>query len=165
MPAVQLSMCLVTCDQASANMKLLRHLHATLPEPCFLLPMLCAQHRNGNVVERITKLLGILPGSYCFAKCSSKGRMFKDLKEAVKKQVQQDLIVLDAEPPGLQAEWSLSRVQATKFLELMLQGLADDNDNPSERQGVTSRVQVFVEFFHGPWTGPTGQSERLLVVF
>ena len=81
--------------------------------------------------------------------------MFKDLKEAVKKQVQQVLVVLDAEPPGLQAEWSLARVKATKFLELMLQGLADDN--PSERQGVTSRVKAFVEFFRGPWAGPMGQ--------
>ena len=146
---------LVTCDQASANIKLLKHLHSVLPEQCFFLPMLCAQHRNGNVVERLTKLFGILPGSYCVAKCTSKGKVFKDLREAVKEQIDKDLVVMSEEPPGLQAEWSSARKQATTFLELMLQGLADDK--PEERSGVSQRIQKFVDFFRGPWTGPSAR--------
>ena len=102
----------ITCDQATANIKLLKHLHARSPSQRFLLPMLCAQHRNGNVVEQITKLLGILPGSYCWAKCSSKGNFLKDLKDAVKKQLEQDLVILIEEPPGVQAEWSQAKKQA-----------------------------------------------------
>ena len=78
-------------------------------EMFFVAKMLCAQHRNGNVVERVTKLLGILPGCYCVAKVCSKGKQFKDLKEAVRKQLQRDLVVMEAEPPGLQAEWSAAR--------------------------------------------------------
>ncbi|CAE7460837.1 unnamed protein product [Symbiodinium sp. CCMP2592] len=150
---------LVTCDQASANIKLLKHLHAVLPEQCFFIPMLCAQHRNGNVVERITKLLGILPGSYCVAKCTSKGKVFKDLREAVKQQIDKDLVVMSEEPPGLQAEWSSARKQATTFLELMLQGLGDAK--PEERSGVSQRIKKFVDFFRGPWTGPSMTSQEL----
>ncbi|CAE7362190.1 unnamed protein product [Symbiodinium sp. CCMP2592] len=116
---------LVTCDQASANIK------------------------NGNVVERITKLLGILPGSYCVAKCTSKGKVFKDLREAVKQQIDKDLVVMSEEHPGLQAEWSSARKQATTFLELMLQGLGDAK--PEERSGVSQRIKKFVDFFRGPW--------------
>ena len=145
---------LVTCDQAAANIKLLKHLHAQLPEKCLLLPMLCAQHRNGNVVERITQLLGILPGSYCLAKCSSNGKQFKDWKTALQKQLDQDLIVLSAVPPGLQAEWAVAERQATKFLELVLEGLADDC--PGLRPGVSATILAFTKFFRGPWTGPMG---------
>ena len=125
--------------------------------------MLCAQHRNGNVVERITKLLGILPGCYCIAKVCSKGKQFKDLKEAVRKQLQRDLVVMEAEPPGLQAEWSAAREQAKLFLTLMLQGFADDSS--SARRGVTSRVNAFAEFFSGPWTGPMGWVQQCLLLF
>ncbi|CAE7376508.1 unnamed protein product [Symbiodinium natans] len=107
---------LVTCDQATANIKLLKSLHASLPKNCFLLPMLCAQHRNGNVVEQVTKLLGILPGSYCLAKTTSKGKLFSDLKKAVKR-------------------------------------LADEN--PGLRPGSSALIKKFVEFFNGPWSGPT----------
>ena len=108
----------ITCDQATANIKLLEHLHARLPSKCFLLPLLCAQHRNGNVVEQVTKLLGILPGSYCLAKCTSKGNFLKDLKEAVKKQLEQDSVILNEEPPGLQAESSQAKKQANGRLGL-----------------------------------------------
>ena len=105
------------------------------------------------MVERITKLLGILPGSYCVAKCTSKGKVFKDLREAVKEQLDKDLLVLPEEPPGVQDEWSSARKQATTFLELLLQGLADDK--PEEHSGVSQRIKKFVDFFRGPWTGPS----------
>ena len=103
----------VTCDPAAANLKLLKHLHAQLPQKRLLLPMLCTQHRNGNIVERATQLLGILPGSYCLAKCSSKGKFVKDWKEAVQRQLEQDLVIVDAVPPGLRGEWSEAERQAS----------------------------------------------------
>ena len=145
----------ITCDQATANIKLLKHLRARSPSQCFLLPMLCAQHRNGNVVEQITKLLGILPGSYCWAKCSSKGNFLKDLKEAVKKQLEQDLVILIEEPPGVQAEWSQAKKQAKLTLRLLLEGLADlaSNASPGLRPDSSAVVEAFANFFSGPWTG------------
>ena len=141
---------LITCDQATANIKLLKHVHTILPQPVFLLPMLCAQHRNGNVVERITKLLGILPGSYCVAKCANKGKLLKDLKGAVRAELQDQLLVLDSEPPGIQAEWSVARRQAKRFLQLMMEGFSD---NPGRSGGKDARINAFVDFFSGPWTG------------
>ena len=63
---------LVTCDAGPANLKLLRHLCALLPPGVGVICTLCAQHHNGNVIERATKLLGILPG--CFAIARSCGR-------------------------------------------------------------------------------------------
>ena len=144
---------MVTCDQAAANIKLLKHLHARVPEKCFVLPMMCAQHRNGNVVEQVTKLLGILPGSYCLAKCSSKGAFFKSLREAVKKQLQQDLIVLDGVPPGLQVEWAEAAKQATSFLQLLFEGLADASPSEQHRGKNAALIAKFVDFFRSPWKG------------
>ena len=53
---------LVSCDQQ------LKHLHSVVSQNVFVFPSLCAQHRNGNVIERGTKHLGILPGSFCVAR-------------------------------------------------------------------------------------------------
>ena len=145
---------MVTCDQAAANIKLLKNLHARVPEKCFVLPLMCAQHRNGNVVEQVTKLLGILPGSYCLAKCSSKGAFLKSLREAVKKQLEQDLIVLNGVPPGLQVEWAEARKQATRSLELLFEGLADASLSGGRFGRNTALITKFVDFFCGPWKGP-----------
>ncbi|CAE7033967.1 unnamed protein product [Symbiodinium sp. CCMP2592] len=145
---------IITCDQASANIRLLKHVHAVLPEKVYLLPMLCAQHRNGNVIERLTKLLGILPGCYCLSKCSQKGKLFKDWKQAIRTQLQDDLKILPAEPPGVQAEWAAARKQAQLFLELVLEGLADNIDDSSGlRPGTSADIKKFTDFFRGPWTG------------
>ena len=47
---------LVTCDAAPANIKLLNHLLCVLADRTLLLPLLCLQHRTGNVVERVDQV-------------------------------------------------------------------------------------------------------------
>lgn len=94
---------LVSCDQHAANIRLLKHLHAVMPQDSFIFPSLCAQHRNGNVIERATKHLGILPGSFCVSKSTRRGKFLQDLTKAVEKVLSENLVIMDAEPPGLQA--------------------------------------------------------------
>ena len=142
---------LISCDQHPANIRLLKHLHAVAPPNVFVFPSLCAQHRNGNVIERATKHLGILPGSFCVAKSSVRGKFLKDLKEAVRKVLAEKLVILDAEPPGLQAEWAIARRQAKNFLNMMLEC---EDEKPTAKRSRTRFVDDFVAFFPGPWTGP-----------
>ena len=56
---------LTTCDAHKANIKLLKHLGSSLLSGAVLLPLLCVQHRTGNVLEQLTKFLGKLGGIFC----------------------------------------------------------------------------------------------------
>lgn len=69
---------LPTCD-APSNVKLLGHLQAALDPTTLLVPLVCLQHRAGNVVERATKLLGILPGSFAVSKILLSGFVVRKL--------------------------------------------------------------------------------------
>ena len=59
---------LTTCDAYRANIKLLKFIGQKLPGPALMLPTLCVQHRTGNVIEQVTKLLGNLGGIFCVLK-------------------------------------------------------------------------------------------------
>ena len=142
---------LVSCDQHAANIRLLKHLHAVVPPHVFVFPSLCAQHRNGNVIERATKHLGILPGSFCVAKSTCRGKFLMDLKQAVRKVLAEKLVLMNAEPPGVQAERAVARRQAKSFLQMMLQC---EDETPHAKRSRTKFVDDFVSFFPGPWTGP-----------
>ena len=141
---------LVSCDQHPANIRLLKHLHSVVPQNVFVFPSLCAQHRNGNVIERATKHLGILPGSFCVAKSAGRGKFLNDLKAAVRKVLVEKLVIMDSEPPGLQAEWAVARRQAKHFLHMMLQC---EDETPHAKRSRTRFIDEFVAFFPGPWTG------------
>lgn len=142
---------LISCDQHPANIRLLKHLRAVVPRNVFVFPSLCAQHRNGNVIERATKHLGILPGSFCVAKSTGRGKFLMDLRNAVERTLANNLLVVDAEPPGLQAEWAMARRQAKTFLHMMLQC---EDERASAKRSRTRFVDDFISFFPGPWTGP-----------
>lgn len=148
--AAKFSAVLVSCDQHPANIRLLKHLHSVVQQDVFVFPSLCAQHRNGNVIERATKHLGILPGSFCVSKSTRRGKFLNDLKESVRKVLTEKLVVMGAEPPGLQAEWAVARRQAKTFLHMMLQC---EDEKPNAKRSRTRFVDDFVAFFPGPWTG------------
>ena len=84
---------LINGDRHPANIRLLKHLHTVVPRNVFVFPSLCAQHRNGNVIERATKHLGILPGSFCVAKSTGRGKFLIDLRNAVERTLAQNLLV------------------------------------------------------------------------
>ena len=138
---------LVTCDAAPANIKLLKHLLCVLDDRTLLLPLLCLQHRTGNVVERVTKLLSILPGSYAVSKTLRSGFVVRKLTQCVRTVLAQKLQVLDQVPPGLQEEWATGQVTARQIFDLVNAG----EDEKGERKAACKEL---LEFFAGPWTGP-----------
>ena len=138
---------LVTCDAAPANIKLLNHLLCVLDDRTLLLPLLCLQHRTGNVVERVTKLLSILPSSYSVSKTLRSGFVVRKLTQCVRTVLAQKLQVLDQVPPGLQEEWATGQVTAKEIFDLVNAG----EDEKGERRAA---CKEFLEFFAGPWTGP-----------
>ena len=116
-----------------------------------LLPTLCAQHRKGNVVERATKLLGILPGSFAVAKTLQKGKVMQKVSEKVKAMLARRLVVLDAVPADLLQEWSDVKVAQRSFLELVMATSMEQASVPGRRQ---QAANDFLDFFAGHWTGP-----------
>ena len=53
-----------------------------------------------NVIERVTKLLGILPGSFAVAKTMKAGAAIRQLSKALEKVIIETLVVRDEEPPA-----------------------------------------------------------------
>ena len=109
---------LLTCDAASANLKMLRYFSAIAPDDTYILPTLCAQHRNGNIIERVTVLLGILPGCFAIAKTMKAGSAMRSLVKVLEQTVGRVLVIRAEEPPGLQEEWASGRRCAKALLDL-----------------------------------------------
>ena len=124
---------LVTCDAGAANIKLLKHLCACLPDTIGLVPTLCAQHRNGNVIERATKLLGILPGCFAVAKTMKQGSWMRTIGQHVQRILASRLVVMEEEPEGLQVEWARARVSAKALLELVATHAPQGDDQQPPR--------------------------------
>lgn len=139
---------LVTCDAAPANIKLLGHLNKVMDDRTLLLPFLCLQHRTGNVVERVTKFLSVLTGSFAVAKTLRSGFVVKRLACHVRDILREQLVVTDQVPHGLAAEWASGQVCVQRILALVRQG----SDEPAEGAALAEHKQ-FCEFFAGPWTG------------
>ena len=72
-----------TCDAHSANIKLLKFIGEKLPGPALMLPILCVQHRTGNVIEQVTKFLGNLGGIFCVSKVMAKSHLLAAVKNRV----------------------------------------------------------------------------------
>ncbi len=148
---------LTTCDAGPANLKVLRHLMALAPDDVLFLPTLCAQHRNGNVIERVTKLLGILPGCFAVAKTMKAGAAIRSLTKALETVLADALVVTNEEPPGLQDEWAFGRRCASALMDLVTTnsqhaGACGSEEEPNKR---AQAVKDFLEFFNGPWRGLT----------
>lgn len=135
---------LVTCDSAPANIKLLGHLQSVVDRQTLVLPLQCVQHRTGNVVERITKLLSVLTGCYAVAKTLRSGGVVRRLTAHVKSILSEELQVVDRVPPGLADEWAAGQVSARQTFALVRQG--DD-------EASLDKYDEFLAFFAGPWTG------------
>ena len=76
---------LTTCDAHSANLKVLKHMDSVLHADHLFLPMLCTQHRNGNVVEQLTHLLGNLGGCFCVSRVLNGSTNYQALQKRVQK--------------------------------------------------------------------------------
>ncbi|CAJ1456142.1 unnamed protein product [Effrenium voratum] len=119
---------LTTCDAHAANLRLLRHLDQSLPTDHLFLPILCAQHRAGNVVEQLTKLLGNLGGCFCMSKVMNKRACLAGLRAQVGKALEKTLQVWGRLPAGLHAEWAEGQRCARKLVGLCTVFLEDDSE-------------------------------------
>ena len=140
---------LVTCDAAPANIKLLSHLQSVLDQRTLLLPLLCLQHRTGNVIERVTKLLGVLTGSFAVAKTLRSGSVVKRLTGHVRDVLAERLQIFDRVPAGVAEEWAAGQACAKAIFKLVLQGRDEDK--------ASGACQRFLDFFASPWTGLTAR--------
>ena len=115
---------------------------------CFSKPVCSAQKRKcywaGNKTSRYITWF-ILRGQ-----STGRGKFLNDLKEAVRKVLAEKLVIIDSEPPGLQAEWAVARRQAKHFLHMILQC---EDETPHAKRSRTRFIDDFVAFFPGPWTG------------
>jgi hypothetical protein len=145
---------LVTADAHAANLKLLRHLDSTMDASELLCPLICCQHRTGNVVEQITGLLGNLGGCFCVSRVLNSNHALKILRRRMKATLDSKLIVLAAAPVGLHAEWATGRARAKSFVETCA---AFEGYSSSSQESGTLRAAYLklLEFFNAPWTGPT----------
>lgn len=153
---------LTTCDAHAANVRLLRFLDQSLPQDHLFLPVLCVQHRTGNVIEQLSKLTGVLGGNFSVAKTLNKSNLLKALKQQVTRYVSEHLSILDCTPAAVLDEWKEAQAHAAQLVELCLcfdedavSHRAEENQNarsarPATREAAASR---FLSFFNGPWTG------------
>ena len=113
---------LTTRDAAPSNVKLLGHLQAVLDPTSLLLPLLCLQHCAGNVVQRATKLLGILPGSFAVSKTLRSGFVVRKLTGQVRSVMSRTFQIFDQVPPGLHDKFEESEACARAIFKLVNKG-------------------------------------------
>ena len=150
---------LTTSDAHAANIRLLRFVDQELEDHHFFLPSLCLQHRVGNIVEQVTKFLGVLGGNFSVAKVLNKGNLLQDLRVKATAQFArpETFRVLKETPAALVEEWSQARLQAVDLIQLCM----SYDDSPVSRldhaRSGTQReaFQRLASFFNGPWTGPS----------
>ena len=147
---------LTTSDAAAANVKLLNHLQDVLDRRTLLLPFLCLQHRTGNVIERVTKLLGVLTGCFAVAKTLASGQVVKRLTTHVRDILQERLQVLDSAPPGLvgSGDWASGQRWARHMFDMVRQERDADGLDGAAPRRKRDIYDEFLDFFAGPWTGP-----------
>ena len=121
---------LTTCDAHAANVRLLRFLDQSLPQECLFLPVLCVQHRTGNVIEQLSKLTGVLGGNFSVAKALNKSNLLKGLKRQVTRYISEELSILDSTPAAVLDEWKQAQTHAAQLVELCL---CFDEDTVSHR--------------------------------
>ena len=122
-------------DAHAANQRLLRHLEDLLPQHHLLLPILCAQHRAGNVVEQLTKLLGNLGGCFCISKVMNKRGCLASLRRQVSKVLSDRLVVWQSLPAGLQDEWAEGSRCARKLVTLCSAFLDEVDEDEGHGEG------------------------------
>ena len=127
----------------------------------FELTCFCTQHKTGNVVEEVTKFLGLLSPSFCIASCLSQG----DLGEEVEAKLPSTLdCMLDVVDPTEREGLSERDKRLVAFSqELMTQCYVNDVQRDQDCEDDASRTRSFhrrsqesqdiLSFFPCPWSG------------
>ena len=134
---------LLTSDAAASNILVAKVFESRCSDDHPILHCLCLQHRTGNVVERLTRHLGNLAGSYCVAKSIHKAGSATAMEKEMHNMFNDKLVFrranrLDLErDPQRQDEKNRSRA----FLDLCL---LEDPDSEHLR---TQHIEKFLDFF------------------
>jgi hypothetical protein len=93
---------LMSSDAHSVNKLLEKNVNALLDdmpqgEKHCALAMYCFQHKTGNIVEAVTKYLGVLDDSFCYACLNSNADWLDGLRESVRAVVREKLVVAPPE--------------------------------------------------------------------
>ena len=139
---------LSTCDAT----ELLKFIGQKLPGPALMLPTLCVQHRTGNVMEQVTKLLGNLGGIFCVSKVMAKSHLLAAVKSRVLDYLDQKLVVHQEVPAAVLSERRASKILLKRLIELTSSFKEEEEANQNSTSAAWKR---FMEFFNGPITGLT----------
>ena len=150
---------ITTCDAHAANLRMLRFWEQQLPQNHLFLPNLCIQHRTGNVIEQLTKLLGNLGGNFSVAKVLNKANLLRGLRKRISAKVEKDFAVISRVPAAVQEEWAAGKRQAKQLVDLCL-SFDEDSPEPARPGSVREAFNHLLEFFDGPWTGPNAGSRE-----
>ena len=142
---------LTTCDAHRANIKLLKFIGQKLPGPALMLPTLCVQHRTGNVIEQVTKLLGNLGGIFCVSKVMAKSHLLAVVKSRLD-YFDQKLVVHQEVPAAVLSERRASKILLKRLIELTSGFKEEEEANQNSTSAAWKR---FMEFFNGLITGLT----------
>ena len=130
----------------------------TKPFFCHI-PSFCIQHKTGNVVEDITKFLGLIGPSFCLASTLSHGDSADELLQCINDYIARNLVPRD--PADL--HFSAADERDLKFQEEMLERCyVQDTGRDREgklKVGVDKRreeAEHFLRFFGAPWSDKWG---------
>ena len=144
---------ITTCDAHAANLRMLRFWEQSLPAHHLFLPHLCIQHRTGNVIEQLTKLVGTLGGNFSVAKVLNKANLLRGLRKRVSDRVRSDLVIVPEMPAAAHEEWSEGKRTAKKLVDLCL-SFDEDAEEPARPGSLRQAFHDLLEFYDAPWTGP-----------
>ena len=66
-----------------------------------MLSMTCIQHHTGNIIEQLTKFLGVLGGIFCISKIVSKGNILSNLRKHIAYALERKLVIHSEAPPAV----------------------------------------------------------------
>ncbi|CAE7228120.1 unnamed protein product [Symbiodinium natans] len=143
---------LTTSDAHAANVRMLKMVDQELGQNHLFLPTLCLQHRVGNIIEQLTKLLGNLGGNFSISKVLNKGNLLKALHDRVRDYFdeREKFQILPETPPALLDEWCEGQLQARDLIQMCM---SFDESDPVRAGTLREAFQRFTNFFAGPWTG------------
>ena len=151
LPSAKWHVSLVSCDNASANRKLLRHTLPQLPDSSLMLTSTCCQHRTGNIVKQLTDDLGILGECFGTAATLQRGDLHADVRDMAHALLRGE--------SGLQVvhewngAWHRERELHKQLLDLCFVHPIERNSEALKPSDKAAEVaQEFAQFFPAPWS-------------
>ncbi len=105
-PHARFHITMLTADGGAPNLKMVRHLVGATPPNEWIVHTVCAQHRTGNVADKVSRALGVLPGTYCVARLLQSRQLVRGVLWQAKRLLAERLVVLASAPPDDNGRWA-----------------------------------------------------------